>query len=68
MLKELRSLSVNELKEKKAELLKQRYELRFDSVMGHLANVREIGAIRRNIARINTLLKEDELGLNKTAE
>ncbi len=65
MVNELRSLSIQELKDKKNELEKKRYELRFDSVMGHLANVSEVKFIKRNIARINTLLRENELGLNQ---
>ncbi len=65
MLKELRSLSSGELKDKKIELEKRQHDLRFDSVMGHVVNVREFKGIRRGIARINTLLREYELDSNR---
>ncbi|MCR4396619.1 MAG: 50S ribosomal protein L29 [Candidatus Saccharicenans sp.] len=57
-IRELRELSVDELKQKELELKDQLFKLRFQKSLGQLDNPMKIGNIRRDLARIKTLLKE----------
>ncbi len=61
---ELRELAreelVNRLKEAKAEL----FNLRVQSATGQLDNHRRLQVVRREIARIYTIMRERELGLS----
>ncbi|MBC7360855.1 MAG: 50S ribosomal protein L29 [Candidatus Aminicenantes bacterium] len=57
-IRELRELSVEELKQKELELKDQLFKLRFQKSLGQLDNPMKIRNIRRDIARIKTLLKE----------
>jgi large subunit ribosomal protein L29 len=61
--KELRQLSEGELLEKEKELGEELFNLRFQHATGQLENVMRIPQIRRDIARVKTILKEK--GLNK---
>lgn len=60
-LRELRQKSKSELQ----KILKDRREklraLRFDLASGKIKNVREIRIVKKNIARILTLIREKEL-------
>ena len=60
---ELRSLGdedlVTKLREAKAEL----FNLRFQSATGQLDNNRRLQSVRREIARIYTILRQRELGI-----
>lgn len=58
--KELRDLSVEELRTKEAELRDQVFKLRFQKTLGQLENPLKIRNLKREIARIRTLLKERE--------
>ena len=51
---------VGKLKEAKAEL----FNLRVQSATGQLDNHRRLQVVRRDIARIYTILRERELGLS----
>ena len=55
---ELRSKSTPELKGLLTEKTEALRKARFDIISGQLTNVREIRALKRDIARIKTLLKE----------
>ena len=63
-LNELREVSseelVTKLKEAKAEL----FNLRVQSATGQLDNNRRLQVVRREIARIYTIMRERELGLS----
>jgi large subunit ribosomal protein L29 len=61
--KELRQLSEGELLEKEKELGEELFNLRFQHATGQLENVMRIPQIRRDMARVKTILKEK--GLNK---
>ena len=50
----------NRLKDAKEEL----FNLRFQKATGQLTNTRRIGTVKRDIARIYTVLRERELGLS----
>jgi large subunit ribosomal protein L29 len=57
-IRELRELSIDELEQKEIELKDQWFKLRFQKSLGQLDNPMKLGNIRRDIARIKTLLKE----------
>jgi large subunit ribosomal protein L29 len=53
---ELKELTADELKAKEAELREQMFKLRFQKSVGQLENPLKIKNIRKDIARIQTLL------------
>jgi len=57
---EIRELSVDDLKTKLEELTKERFNLRFRSATESIENPMRFRAIRRDIARLNTILREKE--------
>jgi large subunit ribosomal protein L29 len=58
--RELRELAEDELTRKKAELKDQLFKLRFQHELGQLENSAKLQSLRRDIARIETILKEME--------
>lgn len=61
-------LTLDELKAKKEELHKQLLDLRMGRVLSHLDNPLALRTTRRSIARVNTLIREYELGIRKAAK
>ncbi len=59
-IRELRELSVEELRQKELELKDQLFKLRFQKSLGQLDNPMKIRNIRKDLARIKTLLKESQ--------
>jgi len=59
---ELRELSVDDLKAKLAELSEERFRLRFRSATEAIENPIRFRHLRRDIARIQTVLRAKELG------
>ncbi|MBC7349869.1 MAG: 50S ribosomal protein L29 [Candidatus Aminicenantes bacterium] len=57
-IRELRELSVDELKQKELDLKDQLFKLRFQKSLGQLDNPMKLSNIKRDLARIKTLLKE----------
>ena len=55
---ELRDLSVEELEAKKIELLQSQFQMRMNKSMGQLEQTHELKSVRRDIARINTILTQ----------
>jgi large subunit ribosomal protein L29 len=55
---ELRDMSIEALESKLGELTEERFRLRFRSATESLENPMRFRAIRRDIARIRTILKE----------
>jgi large subunit ribosomal protein L29 len=56
--KEIRELSTEEMTKKIDQNEEELFNLRFQAKMGQLANPLQLRFIRRDIARINTILKE----------
>ena len=56
--KELRQLSEGELLIKQKELGEELFNLRFQHATGQLDNVMRIPQVKRDIARVKTILKE----------
>ena len=59
--KDLRPLSGGELVEKERELNEELFNLRFQHATGQLENVMRIPQVKRDIARLKTILKEKTL-------
>ena len=55
-----KNLSYSELKLKRDELKKKFMEIRFKNVIGHVDNPLQRRTMRRQIARLNTLIHEHE--------
>ena len=55
-----REQSDDELEAKLAELVEERFRLRFRSATESIENPMRFRAIRRDIARLNTILREKE--------
>ena len=58
---EIRSMSVEDLNAKLAELKKDLFMLRMQHATNHLDNPTKIAAVRRDIARVKTVIREKEL-------
>jgi large subunit ribosomal protein L29 len=56
-----KNLTFPELKAKRDELNKKYMELRFQVVIGHVENPLQKRVMRRQIARLNTLIRRHEL-------
>ena len=59
--KEIRELSVAELNEKLADLKDELYKLRFQHAINQLDNPMRLTAVKKDIARVQTILREAEL-------
>ncbi|MFO7982832.1 MAG: 50S ribosomal protein L29 [Desulfuromonadales bacterium] len=55
---ELKDLNVEELNKKTQELSQELFNLRFQLHTGHLENTSRISEVRKDIARVNTVLRE----------
>jgi len=55
---ELRDLGEEELRQKETELSRERFNLRFQQATRQIENPMRLRIVRRDIARIKTLLKE----------
>ena len=58
---ELRELSVEELQRKLTELKEELFNLRFHLAVNQLENSSRIGAVKKDIARVSTILRQREL-------
>ncbi len=55
---ELRQKTVQELKEIESQLLKESFNLRMQKATGQLSKPDQIGKVRKDIARVYTVLSE----------
>ncbi|MBI4011224.1 MAG: 50S ribosomal protein L29 [Candidatus Rokubacteria bacterium] len=60
-----RDLSDGELAQRSRELVEELFNLRFQVSMSMAKNPARIGQVRRDIARIKTILRERALGLKR---
>ena len=60
--RELRELSEEELERKEAELKDQLFKLKFQHALGQLENAMKLKDIKKDIARIKTMLRENKEG------
>jgi large subunit ribosomal protein L29 len=59
---QLRGLSVQELRAKETETAQELFKLRFRHASGQLDNTAGLRKLRRELARIKTILRERQLG------
>ncbi len=64
---EIRDLSEQELVDKLQDLKEELFNLRFQNATNQLDNPMRIVAVKKEIARVKTIIKEKELGLNANA-
>ncbi len=57
-IRDLRDMSPAELETKEAELRDQLFKLRFQKSLGQLESPMKLRAVKRDIARIRTILRE----------
>ena len=62
-LSEIRELSTSELNEKVYQLKEELFNLRRKQAVVQLEKPKQLNYIRKDIARINTVLRERELGI-----
>ena len=61
--KELRELNDQELVKKMNDAKDELFRLRFQLATGQLDNAMRIKEVRRNIARVKTVIREREIGI-----
>jgi large subunit ribosomal protein L29 len=66
--RELRELVDDELETRLGEARQELFNLRFQHVTGQLDNYARLTEVRREVARINTLLREREIAAAESAE
>jgi len=65
---EIRLLSADEIQSKLLETRKEFMLLRFNAVSGQLTDTSKINNIKRLIARLETILREKQLGIHTEGE
>ena len=58
---ELREMVDEELENRLAEAKQELFNLRFQHVTGQLDNYARLGQVRKEVARLNTILREREI-------
>jgi large subunit ribosomal protein L29 len=64
---ELRDLADDELATKLAEAKEELFNLRFQLVTGQLDNPMRLGQVKKDIARVLTVMREREIAAHETA-
>ncbi len=64
---EIRKLSQADLEKKAIDLKSELFNLRFQLATGQLDNASYIKSVKKDIARVKTILRERELGIRKEA-
>lgn len=62
---EIRQLSIDDLVKRERDLKDDLFRLKFQLASGQLTDYRRIREVRREIARVMTVRREKELGLNR---
>jgi len=63
--KDLRALNDGELLQKAKELKEELFNLRFQQATGQLDNTMRVPQVKRDIARVHTILREKNLNKGK---
>ena len=61
---EIRQMTTEELSAKLKDLTAERFNLRFQLAINQLDNPMRITAVKKDIARVKTVLRENESGVN----
>ncbi|WP_270508190.1 50S ribosomal protein L29 [Lactobacillus gasseri] len=62
--KDIRALTTDQMLEKEKQYKEELFNLRFQQATGQLENTARLRQVRKNIARIKTILTEKELSKN----
>ena len=62
-IQDIRDLSTQELEDKIKDLKEELFNLRFQNATNQLDNPMRIASVKKDIARVKTVLKEKELGI-----
>ncbi len=62
-MQDIRELSIQELEDKIKDLKEELFNLRFQNATNQLDNPMRIVSVKKDIARVKTVLKEKELGI-----
>lgn len=62
--KDIRALTTDQMLEKEKQFKGELFNLRFQQATGQLENTARLRQVRKNIARIKTILSEKELSKN----
>ena len=65
---ELRDLPVDELQRQLVETKEELFNLRFQNATGQLDNYKRLTELRKDIARLKTILREQELNAGQVSE
>lgn len=63
-IQDIRDLSTQELEDKIRDLKEELFNLRFQNATNQLDNPMRIVSVKKDIAKVKTVLKEKELGIN----
>jgi len=66
--RELRDKTPDQLRDELVRLKKEAFNLRFQQATGQLENTARMRAVRRDVARVKTILNEKAAGAAATAE
>lgn len=66
--KELYEMTTDELQTRLAETKEELFNLRFQNATGQLDNYKRIGVLRKDVARMKTILRQRELETLETEE
>jgi large subunit ribosomal protein L29 len=62
---ELRNLTLDELQGRLDDAKEEQFNLRFQQASGQLEDTNRLRILRRNVARIHTIIRERQLGAEK---
>lgn len=66
-LKEIRDLSQEQLDQRELDLKQELFNLRFQLATGQLENTSRINLVKKDIARVKTIIRERELNIGREA-
>ncbi len=66
--RDLREMGVDGLEERLAEAKQELFALRFQHATGQLDNVARIAQVKKEVARIMTILRQEEIAAAEAAE
>lgn len=64
-IKEIKSLTTEELIQKEQDLKSELFNLRFSNATGNLSNPMQLHNVKKDIARVKTIIREREMQANK---
>ncbi|HEY7875471.1 MAG TPA: 50S ribosomal protein L29 [Actinomycetota bacterium] len=65
---EIRDLPIDEIERKLGETKEELFNLRFQNATGQLDNYKRLGQLRKEVARLKTILREHELATERGDE